>query len=1392
MVIDSMLEKVNSVLAIDVGGKYTGVVSYTARDMPTADDLQAAVFCFKDQGEGMNYSSKERTAIRHHSRALDRYRQARKLIYILLSQLKGTALSNDEKKAISSLMRRRGYTRLESEISSESLIDCSSDFFYENEALKNFFDEGLSVKDNFDALTLDMNNVKALYSAIKQLDLKQVSKEYRASLMIMRDICDDLMNQKLFGHKHRKEYFCNIYEDLKKDSRLKELRESVGIDRLYKCIGNVSNLQLRALRWYFNDRKMENGGYYDAKRLKSSLIRAYKFFHYDKENTKNASQLILKLKNCNDILETLCEINPVETIPPYEDQNNRKPPVDQTLLLNPLALDKQYTKWIKWAQIFIDNIKFIDDDLDEIVDLIDRKSRLDKDTKDAYTKEKIKFAYVLQRVFDLSKNDSKDFTKIRMWSQNSLNSRVADVNEYLISLLGHDDLADFESLAKKYYEELNLAKSGLWTVAKEPIFEQSNIHPPLKNKLIDDLVANVLCIHDQFDFEFFKKELWTAKVKGRSSVKSICANIEKCRKFYGNAFNELYSLAIYRKNSGKTLTKEDKDLVKISDDVKTVASFLASKLNFNELDKIKFSNPYSLSQLYNIIENDIAGFSSTCEAVNKENNWRMHSEYGVGAVCTRLAAEPVRPFDGAIRNVLDRQAYEIALMKFNEIIALPDIQNLIINFSILVEENRFEFTASLLQMKKLKPAKGDKKLYERQQSYFISKKERIISDSGEICAYTGIPLGNSDNCEIDHIIPRSATTDSMGTIFNSEFNLIYVSKQGNQLKKEKEYTLRNLNFVYLKKVFGTDNINEIEAKIEKTVEHVKAKNARFLVDLMSEEERICCRHALFMPGKKAYFTVVNVLARSYSTRVNGTQAYLVKSIISNLQSLLSNFIKERNCILNFAAWNIDAKESHEVRLNLAKYNSLYEKKENQPITSHAIDALCVLAAGCDVKKIAHNICDSSDICKLSDPKVLSEFVPNVYEINDVTRKNFAEKENPESRKLFKDTIYAENFIPLLIKEDTVKVGFDWFKNSVEVSSGADKLISLLSPFFKQKYVVSSNLKVYRIDKTKAFDFLNNVKKTMLNEEMKAQISLLSNLYFTTVRKDISSIIDYKEKDFYINLSKTLSKEYKICISSNKSLILQSMYELQKIQKAKQIYKSQNPEQADDEFFEELFKNHQKGSSLNHNKCRRVYSLPVISAPSGGIRIKRRTDAGSYVYQLVAVNSPDTVKEKGFLIEDNKIIFNKPVSVDAYNAKNLCFSPFKIKDDLSESQQFISMNKKISIVNTQSVKIEVSMGTANRRNVFVTIPFEDFKKATINYNINSYLDLKADFFLLNKDDCMNFFNYINDLVVDEGVELAKPRETSKKYKISFSKLGDMVSFYYVAEGSMKDTIQKKFS
>lgn len=545
---------------------------------------------------------------------------------------------------------------------------------------------------------------------------------------------------------------------------------------------------MRALRWYFNDISMKGNPKWIPEKFKKVWVRAYKYFHYPKEDQLKARALIDNLESREDATSLLFSIDPLDTIPPYEDQNNRNPPTDLTLLLSPKALDARYSKvWENWAEKFASLYPNLTYQLEDIVKNTDRKSRIELKNSNSYTKSKVLHSYILQRLFDLSANKDEPVTLLRSWVKDPSNSKLLSTAKIIHSVVGERE-DDFYKLAQSYYNEVEMAKSGLWTVVESPLLEISEIHPPMKNKVISTLVGNVLGINNDFDYEKFL-EVWKSPIKGRKTLKSICRDIEELRKNYGNTFKVEYDYAIYSaKDKKKTLTSDQKKLVEIYKTIEEISPLLWSNISQDSLSEIKFNNPFSLSQLYTLIETDTLGFSSNCVAVNKENNARMQFLSGNCALCSRLPTESVRPFDGAVGKILERQAYEIAKAKSSEIKELDGLNDAVINVGILIEQNKFEYSASLATIKnskyKKKIQKRAKSGVSRQLEQWKSKEQRIKDASRDLCPYTGEPISELSNGEIDHIIPRSFTKASMGTIFNSEANLIFAVKMEIRLRKK--------------------------------------------------------------------------------------------------------------------------------------------------------------------------------------------------------------------------------------------------------------------------------------------------------------------------------------------------------------------------------------------------------------------------------------------------------------------------------------------------------------------------------------------------------------------------------------------------------------------------------
>lgn len=1418
-----MADNIYSNIAIDMGGKHIGIASYTTYDIPTLDDVHAAILEMPNHGEGFNYTVKERTATRHRLRSQDRYVKARRLIFSILSSILKRTLTKEEKEAISSLMLRRGYTRLESEIDPTPIEECQSDYFRSIcvECCPEFFPENdeLSLYDRFisnctkDRIvsfqkSLESNQIENKLSSIEE---KEDRKTCEKVLKTMLEIISKFREEIEFGHKHRKEYLSNIRKDLSSDTRLTNIiSQFTDSDCLYRCIGNISNLQLRALRWYFNDPSMNKESDFNVEKFKNIWIRAYQYFHYPKnteediEKKKQVDKFIAEAKKSANITDLLCTLDPVITIPPYEDQNNRRPPIDQTLLLSPLALDRQYPQqWEKWALAIMKSDNelnpYLLSGLDEILNLNDRKSRLPSNSEKesvfsvSYTGEKLKHCYYLQRLLDLTRVDNSPLSRIRKWALEE-KTREYETNRLITSIIGEKERDTFLEFCRKYYKETSLSQKGLWSICKSPLMEISGIHPCMKKRMLDKLVAGVLNIGTNFDFEKFKK-VWISKVEGSRTVKSMCAAIEKTRKDYGNSFNENYKKAklcqtILRNNKAEHCSfKIPADISKILKLTQKASDFIGHELSLDESGISKFNNPYSLAQLYTILETETNGFSSTCKAVTLENSYRMQTtEYGK-ALCCRLPAESVRPFDGSLVKILDRQAYEIAKIKAKELLKCDEIKDQTVKINILVEENCFEFTSSIATIKKTEKAKklqvATQKETKNTQAKWESKESRIRKDSQDICAYTGVSL-NNNTCEIDHIIPRSETLYSYGTIFNSEFNLIRVSQEGNQKKKESRYTLDNLADNYLKKIFETSSRDEIRKKIRETIKELIETNPFLNVDLMTDIERQCCRHALFLrPSEEAFKTVIDAISKQGRTIVNGTQAWFVKTIVFKIKEFLKEWKNSHNVNIEFNAFKISATDNHNVRMYLGQSHQELSKKEIQPITSHAIDALCMFSTASCIPRISDEISIKNGQMKLlSEIENLYKIVPDNYEIIRIKSKDFIDKKEPASKPLFKDTIYGENFLNIMVKDSTVKIGFDWNENCVELISGGTDLLKILNTYLHTKTNSKSPVITYRINKTKAFELFSKYFNNNVSSEENVIYQCLKALHYTTLHRNIAEVLYDESKKTFNKIDDIMKKINKgIAVgnfpkmlkiklnNTSKTLALPAKNEWQKIiNEFTDLLGKKDQTGKGKDRLDTLVRKHLTASSsskLAHKKCSRIYSLPLVDNPSGGIRIKRINDEKEPVYQLVAANTPVTSISKGFESDETgNVQWSKSIPTEAYTNGNLTI----LDTQRTSCKHYVKMNEDRLVFASDApyLKIYIKPSSVDRRKVIIEQEFSDFIKCLgSNPNYRSYHDLPSVITLENASNISS----INSLC-------GKPRGG----KIELLSIGKIIKYSYSQESS----------
>lgn len=1400
---------IKSTLSVDMGGRYTGIFSYTTDSgFPKAGETRAFVLNMPDN-DALTYSVATRTQTRHRLRSQQRFVLARRLTYLLVEEKLKRKLSQQEKEAISSLLRRRGYSRLESELDLSVLQGVESGFFKcflpnlnEDENLQTQWD---SLRDGY--LQNDPNSRKQIHSflnntidaenflsSVKKLNLDK--KEYQAALKVMKEDAEGLIEQTKFGHKHRRLYLEAIAQDIPRDSRLKSILEVFSdVKKFHYLIGNISNLQLRALRWYFDDPSMKKN-LFIKERLQSVLIRAYQFFHYPKKLLEQRDQVLAAYEESTDILETLQSLDPRLTIPPYEDQNNRHPPLDQTLWLSPRWLDQYYgDRWEIWVQNLLRSplSEGIDENLDTILATTDRKSRfLERQSGQLvhYTPKKLYHSYVLQRLLDRTTENDVYLLKVLVSSNRGNSNKIYEAEQRLLKDLGSQHIKVFLEFVRQYYDEVDKAKRGLWFAVDKPLLERADIHPPMKNdSVILRLVGNVLCVSDLADLSF-----WNRKVKGQSTVRSLCASIEKTRKEYGNSFNYLYQRALYLQSKGKKLSAENKVFIRLQSNVILVSEKIADELSIKDEQKKKFANPFSLAQLYNIIETEKRGFISTTLAAVDENAWRNNLQGR--AHCVPLCSDTVRPFDGALRKILDRQAYEIAKLKADELNS-SGLKNQRIDLVILLESNQFAFSASLAEVKKSANAASIKqkivKAQQHQRDRWLNKDERIRSASKGLCPYTGKFIG--DKGEIDHIIPRSLSINYMGSILNSEANLIYCSQEGNQIKRNSRKKVSDLAENYLKALFDTADRNAICEHIEKIVsELTDAKIVQF--ELLDQSQQDAVRHALFLEDfSEARRRVIRALGKINTARVNGTQAWFAKSFITKLRELTKDWCANNQNALSFDLYKLDAQTvSQDYRNKLSLINKDWVKPDDykQPIASHAIDALCVFAAAKDKRNIAAALGILDNAIEEQSLREIIQLMPSEVNLISPKRKSILDKDDIGSRNLMKEGIFAEHFLPVLVKNGECRIGFEWTETqSIKVKD--DRLLfNVLDGYLKESNKTSANgLKRYTVDRKKAFELLHDVFIKPCSQRMLEQAEVLEKLHYITQNVPLTSIYDVTNRRFKSREEILKGKDFDIKVNLGKrfgsasgKITLPAKREWEKLlnrSEFKTLIKDKFDEDSDkipdgEKLIYDIFCS-TSTSKLSHKATRRVWSLPKIPSISSGVRIKRKDGNGTVIYQLYMLND---MKCKGFVVNEKGVIdWNSDLVADLYNQPSLTI----LNGRYLKADKYVRMDQWYQInCGRNDIAVRICPGTSGRRYIEITQSKKQFEDWT-GYISGSFWEYPATI-KLNPQQLAKFVSNAQLPV------LGKPRGG----QITFITLGKTLKYWYCVESKnvkMNDAYQQAY-
>ena len=899
----------------------------------------------------------------------------------------------------------------------------------------------------YDALPINIFDFKQKYDdelPEQGLDNKSKQKYYSYVVWNIHKILSDTLINKDTGHALRETYLEHINKDLHNakqnsqssnknpiDFQLTELvahidslvllgkDKSKRLDTFINVIGNISNIQLRGLRKYFNDIKYKEGDKWNPAKLDKMYSVWLSSLRPKKENQIKELKSIQKEMggisphNKSKAVALWMNTEPHNTIPPFEDQNNRRPPLCRSLLLKPSVLDKALPQWKEITDTLITFYSNNSSDIynewkksieHELLKFAQAKIAYRKTMKKMKTppqkddkleencwgiknKKDALYARSLQFFLDISSSHSEKHLILRDIIPGSTNydKRYSEIKESIgkniIQKTSATTWKEFQVFCiEKYYNEIKKSMDGRWFSN-----HKDNVLSPCDEKTRNKKYQMITDFGALFgltskEIQKFTSGIgldeWLKTIKGVKSLAQECAKAQKNR---GNYLQKSIDIALYKENIKQDikLSADDKTLIKMADKANKCAEAIASKIQEKlgvELDASKFNSVFTFAQIENIVFSQRSGNAKSCPCCSVDNQARMQ-RHDETALASRLRGYVARPIDGVVRKLLQAQARVIAVEKWKQLKDFKPSLNTVVKIPIITEQNKFTFEQELGKEK----GKNKKKLTISPDLEFANKKDRIKQAGNSICPYTGNAVGGDG--ELDHIISRASTKKASQTVINSEANLIYVSSKANRKKFKEEYRLIDLDKKYLRSLFNTTDIGEIRTKIKKDLglkdyseekqHNIKeiAKQVTLFRNFsnflrLTPEEQIAFRHALFLESTDlARQLVRRVLQTSDKARVNGTQRYFAALVAQEMDKIniqkSEKHHKQKNLNIVYDYFEVAAEDISQIRSELRYCNKDTKKENFQNKYSHVIDATCVFLGATQLSSVARSAEDLS-------------------------------------------------------------------------------------------------------------------------------------------------------------------------------------------------------------------------------------------------------------------------------------------------------------------------------------------------------------------------------------------------------------------------------------------------
>jgi hypothetical protein len=584
-------------------------------------------------------------------------------------------------------------------------------------------------------------------------------------------------------------------------------------------------------------------------------------------------------------------------------------------------------------------------------------------------------------------------------------------------------------------------------------------------------------------------------------------------------------------------------------------------------------------------------------------------------------------------------------------------------------------------------------------------------------------------------------------VFNSEANLIWVSEEGDRIKGDKSYILSNLHPKYLEAVFGSANVPKIEKIIENRIGELVSSDKLKSYSALSDNDKICFRHALFLPqANYARRQVEDALRSSVRTAINGTQAYFTQILCKKILEITKDWRQRFHNRIEFDVNRIDAYDTFLVRDALSDADPNLAKG-GANLASRIADAMACYGYACGVKRISRRMDADSALANFKKAQNLAALFPKSVHNKKIVSKSSLEKSKPESKKLFKDSILAAEYLPISVCNNSISVGFRILPKDANITA-ADaslpvagknpaKLLKLLQPVLQEPYDPDRKYTqptTFRVDSVKAHDWFRNAKKHA-GTEFEATADILRTLRFNSVRVPVESRL-FDEQTQKMNTARDIltsrAMEFKVKYGKKTdAFAVQGVVrmpfarEWEKIifcPDIKPILGGVLPEDFNLAFW---LKKYRFGDRLDsdmsvrsgrpHGKTRVTVSLPILNNGLSTLSLKRRDCNGEPIVQELVIEG---TKFAGFVADKKgKSDFKTLVLAPQYCTKNLV-DPSGKTVSAKDAPNCVSVFDWKTIFRDKIFKVDMRPATATRPRLRVEMPFEKFSELALTETTKS--------------------------------------------------------------------------